>query len=110
MSLSKRLDKLVLEERSRLGSAKVTYDPTILPQPRLNQRELLIGLLLLQGKTQAQIAEHFAISKSRLGQILARLCRYKFGVSGGGACYRQLLIDSGCYQQIPREILVRYLS
>jgi hypothetical protein len=74
----------------------------------LSQRDWLIGLLLLQNWTAVAIASHLKISYGRLGQILARICRRKFGVSGAAGSYRRLLIETGLYKQIPLELLTQY--
>lgn len=74
----------------------------------LNQREWLIGLLLLQNWKNSAIATHLGISYGRLGQILTRICRRKFGVAGAAGSYRRLLIETGLYKQIPQELLIQY--
>lgn len=76
--------------------------------PQLSHREWLIGLLLLLDWNTMAIATHLRISKSRLNQIFARICRYRFWETGAAARYRQLLIETGMYKNIPLDLLLAY--
>ncbi|MBX9597541.1 MAG: hypothetical protein K2X04_03075 [Burkholderiales bacterium] len=77
--------------------------------PQLSHREWLIGLLLLLDWNAIAIATHLGISKSRLNQIFARICRYRFWKAGAATRYRQLLIETGMYKNIPLDLLLAYV-
>jgi hypothetical protein len=113
MEVNQKLNKLIFKNKhlsQQVTQAINSSADNQLLCPKLNQRELLIGLFLLQKKTRCQICEHFGFSKSRLNYILGHLCRHKFGVSGGGARYCQLFMASQAYKQIPSTMLLRYLE
>ncbi len=76
----------------------------------LKERDLLIGLLLLDNCPQKTIAKYLQISHSRLCHILFRVCRRNFGVTGGGAKFRELFIQHALYRQIPLGTLKTYLT
>ncbi len=77
--------------------------------PKLSHREWLIGLLLLLDWNSTAIATHLGISKPRLNQIFSRICRYRFWVTGAATRYRQLLIETGMYKNIPLDLLLAYV-
>ncbi len=114
MIIYKKLNELALQHNLVLpdeASSKVNnHDTQGLVKPALSQRELLIALLLLQGKTHPEIADYLGLSISRVGKILARVCRRKFGVTGGGARFRQLFVEGGYYNQMPSTELLKHLN
>jgi hypothetical protein len=99
-----------LSERKNLATAHYLQTESTPEHPQLSHREWLIGLLLLLDWNAMAIATHLGISKPRLNQIFARICRHKFWVAGAATRYRQLLIETGMYKNIPLDLLLAYVA
>lgn len=101
-----------LSEKKNLTTGEILHYSQIestCEHPQLSHREWLIGLLLLLDWNSLAITTHLEISKSRLNQIFARICRYRFGETGAATRYRQLLIETGMYKNIPLDLLLAYV-